>query len=193
MNDRVVDLEREKEEWRKMSATQANKIKQLEEELSKAKASLDSEEDDIKSLRKDRADLAVKLGQTKMDRCNAVRELLPAVLSRLLGSHEYKRSFSIPFSLSLMDGWLWGVSLERTEEELGNILKDIDDLDLKANELYQALYDKIFSAENPYVDKIRKACYLPLSDIIKIFPAPALAKPMGTLADFSAAVNTEGP
>ncbi|GKA89674.1 hypothetical protein Tco_0811486 [Tanacetum coccineum] len=52
----------------------------------------------------------------------AIRELLPTVVERLLQSHEYKQSLSVPFNFALQTGWGQGLAEERSEKELHKIM-----------------------------------------------------------------------
>lgn len=124
LSDRVKQLEQEKEEWRKVSEGQVERIRQLEEELGKKNALMSEEQADNATLRKEKEDLAITLGQNEMMKLNVVLELVPDVVRRLLDSNEYKTSLAVPLSLSFTAGWLGGVSLDRSKEDLGKILAD---------------------------------------------------------------------
>ncbi|GKG21704.1 hypothetical protein Tco_0384299, partial [Tanacetum coccineum] len=49
--------------------------------------------------------LKAQLAFAQKEKTKAIRELLPTMVKRLLQSHEYKHSLSIPFNFTLQTGW----------------------------------------------------------------------------------------
>ena len=130
LKDSVAALEAEKEEWRGVSASQANKIRLLEDELKKAKSQLKDEETSSQELRKELQGLAISSGHTEIDRNNIVKEFIPEMVCRLLNSYEYKKALAEPFNLFSQSGFIDGVHVGREPEESEKLLEDVEDLDL---------------------------------------------------------------
>lgn len=76
MKYRVSELEREKEEWRKVSGEQVEKIKSLEVDLKKTRLLLSDEEMTCQELRKEKQDLAISAGNAEIDRNRIVNEFI---------------------------------------------------------------------------------------------------------------------
>ena len=68
LEDRVSQLVVEKEEWRKVSAEQAEKIKLLEGNLSDAKLKLADEEKAYKELHQEKQEIAIAAGNAEVER-----------------------------------------------------------------------------------------------------------------------------
>lgn len=99
LSGRISDLEKKKEEWRTVSAGQAEKIKSLEAELAKTRLALSDEEMACQELRTEKQELAIRSGHAEIDRNRVVNEFLPEFVRRLLGSHEFKTALAEPFNL----------------------------------------------------------------------------------------------
>nr|GFA53513.1 hypothetical protein [Tanacetum cinerariifolium] len=67
----------------------------------------------------------------------------------LLGSAEYKKLVDVPVSLSFTIGWLRGVDVGQTEEELEK-------------------YDELFTKGYPYIQKIVDSHTLPFEELMKV-------------------------
>ncbi|GJW92486.1 hypothetical protein Tco_0170039 [Tanacetum coccineum] len=83
---------------------------------------------------KERQDLLVRLGQTKVEKFDCIRKLLPVVVRSLLQSHEYKSSLSEPFNLAIQVVRGKGLSVGRTDEEILAVLAN--------TKCFDAYYDK---------------------------------------------------
>ena len=93
----------------------------------------------------------------------------------MLGSHEYKQTLSEPFNLANMAGYLDGVILDRSAEEIEEALEDVENLDLDADVKYPVLYDKLFTMDYPYIQKFRIASSTTFDKLMEIHPDPAPA------------------
>ena len=100
LEERVGNLELEKNEWRKVSGEQAEKIRLLEGQLSDAKNKLSEEEKAYKELYQEKVDIAVAAGTAEMERNRIVNEFIPEAIHRFLGSHEFRTSVWV-------DRWGW--------------------------------------------------------------------------------------
>ena len=173
LKDSVAALEAEKEEWRGVSANQANTIRLLEEELKKAKAKLVEEEKTSQDLRKEYQDLAISAGHNEIDKNNIVKKFIPEMVRRLLNSYEYKKTLAEPFNLYSQSGFIDGVHVGREPEEARSILEEVEEIDLDAGAKYQSVYDALFTKEYPYIRKIQGTPSLNCEELMKIFPDPA--------------------
>ncbi|GJU19315.1 hypothetical protein Tco_1152657 [Tanacetum coccineum] len=90
-----------------------------------------------------------KLAFDQGRRFGCVRKLLPTVVGRLLQSHEYKQSLSVPFNYALQTGWGQGLAEARSEEEL------------RCSASYYSYVDS-------YLDLSEKS----VQDLLKLHPAP---------------------
>ena len=61
-------------------------------------------------------------------------------------------------------GYLDGVILDRSPEEIEAALEDAENLDMDAEAKYLVLYDRLFSMEYPYVQKLKKLSEGPLQN-----------------------------
>ncbi|GJR09835.1 hypothetical protein Tco_0792487 [Tanacetum coccineum] len=71
--------------------------------------------------------------------------LLPTVVRRLLNSHEYKESLSIPFNLAIQAGWVKGLVVKRSEEDLMDVLREVQGFDPHSDTRMAVEYDKLFT------------------------------------------------
>ncbi|GJY82546.1 hypothetical protein Tco_0495922 [Tanacetum coccineum] len=143
------------------NAEQALRIKELEQQLKSADEVHSSAVKDLEGqlAQKDSAlvyaervssdrlseneELRTQLAFAKREKTDAIRKLLPTVVGRLLQSHEYKQSLSVPFNYALQTGWGQGLAEAR-------------------------LFSKTYS----YVDRISHLSEKPVQDLLKLHPAP---------------------
>ncbi|GJR81637.1 hypothetical protein Tco_0152422 [Tanacetum coccineum] len=74
-------------------------------------------------------ELRAQLSFAQKEKTDAIRKLLPTVVERLLQSHEYKQSLSVPFNYALQTGWGQGLAEERSEKELHKIMMKMNGFD----------------------------------------------------------------
>ncbi|GJX19690.1 hypothetical protein Tco_0222367 [Tanacetum coccineum] len=103
--EKLTNTERERDELRAVNADQVSQIKELEAELARKDFALVfsdrvSNERAVKNER-----LVSQLGYLEKEKTDSIGKLLPTVVRRLLNSHEYKESLSIPFNLAIQAGW----------------------------------------------------------------------------------------
>ncbi|GJR53350.1 hypothetical protein Tco_1403871 [Tanacetum coccineum] len=103
---------------------------------------------------------------------DAIRKLLPTMVGRLLQSHEYKQSLSVPFNYALQTGWGQGLAEERSEEELREIMMRMNGFDPYSDKKMNAEYERLFSKTYSYVDRISHLSEKPVQDLLKLHPAP---------------------
>ena len=174
LSGRVADLEKEKEEWRKVSGGQADQIKVLEAELAKTRLLLSDEEMTSQELRKELEGLAISSGNVEIDRNKVVNEFLPEFVRRFLDSHEFKEALARPFNLFYQAGLIDGANMCLKPEEAAKVLEEeVEDLDMEAEGKYQALFDEALTREYPYVQKIRKTIDRSFNELMNMFPDPA--------------------
>ncbi|GJU24787.1 hypothetical protein Tco_1163408 [Tanacetum coccineum] len=137
--ERLKDLERERDEWRETASSQVERIWGLEKELEPWVQQLVIAEEKIKGLDREKLTLSAKADQAEADRRHIVRDFIPMVIKRLFASVEYRRSLVAPVSLCFTTGWLGGLSLERSEDEVAQ--KIADSCDLPMDELLKVSPD----------------------------------------------------
>ncbi|GKG25962.1 hypothetical protein Tco_0399108, partial [Tanacetum coccineum] len=74
-------------------------------------------------------ELRTQLAFAKREKTDAIKKLIPTVVGRLLQSHEYKQSLSVPFNYALQTGWGQGLAEARSEEELREIMMRMNGFD----------------------------------------------------------------
>ncbi|GJZ53095.1 hypothetical protein Tco_0607980 [Tanacetum coccineum] len=82
---KIKALKQEKDELIIANNNQANMIRELKIAVKESSAWV-----------KEKQDLLVRLGQTKVEKFDCIHKFLPTVVNRLLRSHEYKQSLSVP-------------------------------------------------------------------------------------------------
>ncbi|GJT51170.1 hypothetical protein Tco_0977327 [Tanacetum coccineum] len=86
-------------------------------------------------------ELRTQLAFAKREKTDAIRKLLPTVVGRLLQSHEYKQSLSVPFNYALQTGWGQGLAEARSEEELREIMMRMNGFDPYSDKKMNAEYE----------------------------------------------------
>jgi chromosome segregation ATPase len=173
LEDRVSQLETEKEEWRKVSGDQAEKIKLLEAQLKDTRLKLSDEEMACQELRQEKRDIAIAAGNAEVDRNRIVNEFIPEAVRRLLSSHEFRMTLAEPFNLFYQSGLIDGANLGNEPEEAAKLLEDVEGIDMEADNKYQGLYDQALSKDYPFIQKIRKTIYRKYDKLMAIFPDTA--------------------
>ncbi|GJZ29126.1 hypothetical protein Tco_0573773 [Tanacetum coccineum] len=90
-------------------------------------------EERVKVLEGEKLDLVGKLSQAETDRKVLVREFIPTVVKRLHTSFEYQKSLAATVGLCFTAGWLGGLGLGRTEEEIAKFLTESTNLDIEGS------------------------------------------------------------
>ncbi|GJU60358.1 hypothetical protein Tco_1238124 [Tanacetum coccineum] len=180
----------EKDSLMATNAEQALRIKELEQQLKSADEVHSSAVKDLEGqlAQKDSAlvyaervssdrlseneELRTQLAFAKREKTDAIRKLLPTVVGRLLQSHEYKQSLSVPFNYALQTGWGQGLAEARSEEELREIMMRMNGFDPYSDKKMNAEYERLFSKTYSYVDRISHLSEKPVQDLLKLHPAP---------------------
>ena len=101
---------------------------------------------------------------------NYVRQLVPTVVKRLQASREYERAWVKVFNATIDVGWLEGVKIGRTDDQVDALIASSKGFDLQGALNFRASFDAMFSRQFPYVEKITSSFCLPLADVMNIFP-----------------------
>ncbi|GJV51950.1 hypothetical protein Tco_1447691 [Tanacetum coccineum] len=183
-------VQAEKDSLMATNAEQALRIKELEQRLKSVDEVHSSAVKDLESqlAQKDSAlvyaeriagerlseneGLRAQLAFAQQEKTDAIRKLLPTVVGRLLQSHEYKQSLSVPFNYALQTGWGQGLAEERSEKELRQIMMRMDGFDPYSDKKMTAEYERLFSKTYPYVDRISHLSEKPVQELLKLHPAP---------------------
>ncbi|GKF55412.1 hypothetical protein Tco_0165752, partial [Tanacetum coccineum] len=94
------------------------------------------------------------------------------VVRRLLNSHEYKESLSIPFNLAIQAEWAKGLAVKRSEEDLMDVLREVQGFDPYSDTRMAVEYDKLFTKTYPFVEKISGLPRRTVQELLKMYPAP---------------------
>ncbi|GKE68390.1 hypothetical protein Tco_1526462 [Tanacetum coccineum] len=183
-------VQAEKDSLMATNAEQALRIKELEQKLISVDEVHSSAVKDLESqlAQKDSAlvyaerisserlweneGLRTQLAFAQKEKTDVIRKLLPTVVERLLQSHEYKQSLSVPFNFALQIGWGQGLAEGRSEKELHKIMMRMNGFDPYSEEKMTAEYERLFSKTYSYVDRISHLSEKPVQDLLKLYPVP---------------------
>ncbi|GJT52077.1 hypothetical protein Tco_0978234 [Tanacetum coccineum] len=163
LSERVKELKGENKELEGLNAKQADRIKQLKEELKNSEV-------DTHQLRVDREKYAVECGNGEMVRRRIINEYLPTFIRRLHQSVEHKRSLGEFFSLAVGKGFIDGVSIGRKREDIQAILAATPNVDPASSAAFMGEYEKLFDKRYPYVDKVARAYMLDQYGLQNVMP-----------------------
>ncbi|GJX02744.1 V-type proton ATPase subunit B2 [Tanacetum coccineum] len=161
LQDRLEELEEEKKEVDNLNSSQADHIKRLEEALKQAEA-------DAEQLRSEKVRYAVEAGQGEIVRQKIINQYLPTFVRRLHQSAEYKRSLGQVFSLAVGKGFIEGISIGRTEEDIQAILTATSNVDPSSSDTFLPAYKKLFDKRYSYVDKVARMYLLDPTELQNI-------------------------
>ncbi|GJS46030.1 hypothetical protein Tco_0596151 [Tanacetum coccineum] len=186
----LVVVQSEKDILTASNAEQALRIKELEQKLKSVDEVHSSAVKDLESqlAQKDSAlvyaerisgerlskneGLRAQLAFAQKEKTDAIRKLLPTVVERLLQSHEYKQSLSVPFNFALQTGWGKGLAEGRSEKELHKIMMRMNGFDPYSDKKMTAEYERLFSKTYSHVDRISHLFEKPVQDLLKLHPTP---------------------
>ncbi|GKE55761.1 hypothetical protein Tco_1494946 [Tanacetum coccineum] len=173
--DIVKEMERERDEWRATALGQVEQILHLEKDLEPKTQQLVTAKERVKMLEREKLALSAQLAQSDADRKNVVKEFIPAVVKRLHTSVEYRRNLAASVQLCFTAGWLGGLALGRTEEEVARFLSETQDLDIEGSKSWEERHRALFTTSYPYVQKVANSCDLPMGELWSVYPdAPPL-------------------
>ncbi|GJV73637.1 hypothetical protein Tco_1493632 [Tanacetum coccineum] len=170
--EKLVNAERERDELRAVNADQASHIKELEAELARKDSALVFSDRISNERAVENERLVSKLGYLEKEKIDSIGKLLPTVVRRLLNSHEYKESLSIPFNLAIQAGWAKGLAVKRSEGDLMDVLREVQGFDPHSDTRMTVEYDKLFTKTYPYVEKISGLPRRTVQELLKMYPAP---------------------
>ncbi|GKE20346.1 hypothetical protein Tco_1431858, partial [Tanacetum coccineum] len=142
----------------------------LEKDLEPRTQQLGAAEEKIKVMEGEKLNLLGKVAQAEANRKKLVREFIPAVVKRLHTSVEYQQSLAAPVQLCYTTGWLGGLSLGRTEDQIAQFLSETRDLDIKRSKLWESKHRELFTMSYPYVQKVASSCDLPMNELLAVCP-----------------------
>ncbi|GKA80452.1 hypothetical protein Tco_0787048 [Tanacetum coccineum] len=170
--EKLISAERERDELRAVNADQASHIKELEAELARKDSALVFSDRVSNERAAENERLVSKLGYFEKEKIDSIGKLLPTVVRRLLNSHEYKESLSIPFNLAIQAGWAKGLAVKRSEEDLMDVLREVQGFDPHSDTRMAVEYDKLFTKTYPFVEKISGLPRRTVQELLKMYPAP---------------------
>ncbi|GKB69512.1 hypothetical protein Tco_0930924 [Tanacetum coccineum] len=170
--EKLTTAERERDELRAVNADQVSQIKELEAELARKDSALVFSDRVSNERAVENEKLVSKLGYFEKEKIDSIRKLLPTVVRRLLDSHEYKESLSVPFNLAIQAGWAKGLAIKRSEKDLMDILREVQGFDPYSDTRMTVEYDKLFTKTYPFVEKISSLPCRTVQELLKMYPAP---------------------
>ncbi|GKD77940.1 hypothetical protein Tco_1340561 [Tanacetum coccineum] len=170
--EKLVNAERERDELRAINADQVSQIKELEAELARKDSALVFSDRVSNERAVENEKLVSKLGYFEKEKIDSIGKLLPTVVRRLLNSHEYKESLSIPFNLAIQAGWAKGLAVKRSEKDLMDVLREVQGFDPYSDTRMAVEYDKLFTKTYPFVEKISGLPRRTVQELLKMYPAP---------------------
>ncbi|GJY32099.1 hypothetical protein Tco_0415594 [Tanacetum coccineum] len=170
--EKLINAERERDELRAVNADQVSQIKELEAELARKDSALVFSDRVSNERAVENERLVSKLGYFEKEKIDSIGKLLPTVVRRLLNSHEYKESLSIPFNLAIQAGWAKGLAVKRSEKDLMDVLREVQGFDPYSDTRMAVEYDKLFTKTYPFVEKISGLPRRTVQELLKMYPAP---------------------
>ncbi|GJS83995.1 hypothetical protein Tco_0750536 [Tanacetum coccineum] len=170
--EKLISAERERDEVRAVNADQASHIKELEAELARKDSALVFSDRVSNERAAENERLVSKLGYFEKEKIDSIGKLLPTVVRRLLNSHEYKESLSIPFNLAIQAGWAKGLTVKRSEKDIMDVVREVQGFDPYSDTRMTVEYDKLFTKTYPFVEKISGLPRRTVQELLKMYPAP---------------------
>ncbi|GKE13424.1 hypothetical protein Tco_1416975 [Tanacetum coccineum] len=170
--EKLTTAERERDELRAVNADQVSQIKELEAELARKDSALVFSDRVSNERAVENEKLVSRLGYFEKEKIDSIGKLLPTVVKRLLNSHEYKESLSIPFNLAIQAGWAKGLAVKRSEKDLMDVLREVQGFDPYSDTRMTVEYDKLFTKTYPFVEKISGLPRRTVQELLKMYPAP---------------------
>ncbi|GJV52480.1 hypothetical protein Tco_1448221 [Tanacetum coccineum] len=170
--EKLTTAERERDELRAVNADQVSQIKELEAELARKDSALVFSDRVSNERAVENEKLVSRLEYFEKEKIDSIGKLLPTVVKRLLNSHEYKESLSIPFNLAIQAGWAKGLAVKRSERDLMDVLREVQGFDPYSDTRMTVEYDKLFTKTYPFVEKISGLPRRTVQELLKMYPAP---------------------
>ncbi|GJT81934.1 retrovirus-related pol polyprotein from transposon TNT 1-94 [Tanacetum coccineum] len=86
---------------------------------------------------KEKKALVAQLAQSEMSHQGIIKDFIPTTINRLYTSVEYQKNLAGPTSLLYIAGWLGGLGLGRTKEEISKILPNTRNLDIEGSNVWR--------------------------------------------------------
>ncbi|GJY80480.1 hypothetical protein Tco_0493231, partial [Tanacetum coccineum] len=166
---RIKELE---QQLKSADEAHSSVVKNLEDQLAQKDSALVYAERVSSDRLSENEELRTQLAFAKREKTDAIKKLLPTVVGRLLQSHEYKQSLSVPFNYALQTGWGQGLAEARSEGELREIMMRMNGFDAYSDKKMNAEYERLFSKTYSYVDRISHLSEKSVQDLLKLHPAP---------------------
>jgi hypothetical protein len=177
LSNQLSSVEAERDRLLGVNGEQARRIKALENVLSVKTTALEASEAKAAELTQTVERQTVESSQAEILRYNYVRQLVPTVVKRLQESDEYQMAWGNVFNAAIDAGWLEGVKVGRTTEQIEEIVNTASGFDMSGALNFRSAYDAMFPKQFPFVDKIVASHRLPLADLMNIFPEGAGVTP----------------
>ncbi|GJU97780.1 hypothetical protein Tco_1327051 [Tanacetum coccineum] len=166
------DIHLEEDDWRKTASKQVEKIKVLERELEPKSQQLVDAEEKVRLLKEENSKLVSDLARAEMDRHKLVRDFISEVVKMLHTSSEYRKSLAVPVGLCFTAGWLGGLSLGKTEDEIAAVLSETGNLDIEGSKAWKDKHRELFTKQYMYIRKVAESYRLPMDTLLQVSPDP---------------------
>ncbi|GJS31754.1 hypothetical protein Tco_0492374 [Tanacetum coccineum] len=96
-------------------------------------------------------------------------------------SVDYRKSLVVPIGMCITAGWLGGLSLGKTQDEIGAMLSETSNLNIEGSRTWKDKHREIFTIQYPYIQKVADSYRLPVDNLMKVSPdVPSSAANDGT-------------
>nr|GFA95855.1 hypothetical protein [Tanacetum cinerariifolium] len=161
----------------KLSLIEIEQIRALKKDLEPKTYQLETVEKRIRVLEGEKRALSAELARSEIDRQNLIQEFITVVVRRLHTSVEYRKALAVPVSLCYTAGWLGGISLGRSEEEITGLLAETKDLDIEGSNSWEIKHRELFAKQYPYVQKVTDSYLFPMADLLRVSPEVPAPRP----------------
>ncbi|GJV02514.1 hypothetical protein Tco_1336083 [Tanacetum coccineum] len=138
-------------------------------------------EDRVHFLEEGNVQLTAGMAKKEMTRHRLIKEFVPDVVRKLHMSVKYLQSVAAPVRLSFTIGWLSGLSLGRTEDEIEKFIAQSNNLDIEGSKTWKVKHRELFNKSYPFVQKVSDSYRLPFESLMRlILDAPDFSTTVGT-------------
>nr|GEY86628.1 hypothetical protein [Tanacetum cinerariifolium] len=143
--DRLKEVETGRDDWRCTTSKQVGRTKGLEASSEAQGKLLAIAEERVWFLEGENVKLAAGMAKEEM-------------------------SIAVPVSLSFTAGWLCGLSLERTPDQIEELIAQSDNLDVEGSKTWKAKHRELFTKSYPFIQKVSDSYRLPFESLMKLIP-----------------------
>ncbi|GJX43819.1 hypothetical protein Tco_0260495 [Tanacetum coccineum] len=155
--DRLKKVETKRDDWRRTASEQVERIKGLEVSSEAQGKLLETAEERVRFLEGENVKLAAGMAKEEM-------------------------SIAAPVSLCFTAGWLGGLSLGRTPDQIEELIAQSDNLDVEGSKTWKAKHRELFTKSYPFIQKVFDSYRLPFESLMKLIPDASSSAPVDETA-----------